>query len=470
MAAMSLETGNGFFQETKLFFNIALSSVVCNILNEVQWLISSSYAGKHQGPEVLAAISLTLLGALVTRSFSVGFLSGFDTIAGNYMGAKKFPDIGNLFQTLLLLYLVLWILGALFSYNLGALLFHLNQPKEVVKIADKYLDLFAIIFPAECAIDAIKSFFRCQNVVTPFIFIHGVATVCHYFFVHFAEDTMIAFFMTQYLTLLLCLLLFCFNFHNKQTWTGWNLKEAWNWDRVKELLNLGIPGIFTLSQWWFYDFQTILVGTLGADALAAHSVAYFILPIFFHLPNGTGIASQTRIATLLGEQNHFMAKKVAYATILLNSMIGVISLISAYLLRQQIYNIFIKEDNDAVFEILETMWPLVCSYMLADSILASALGIFKGLSLHALLAKITITCLWFIGVPIELVFLNVLEDGLPGLWMGMNICYDLMAVCFLGIIFTRDYSAASYDIVKQQEELQEEEEQLIEEEIELSVS
>ena len=72
--------------------------------------------------------------------------------------------------------------------------------------------------------------------------------------------------------------------HNLETWNGINVKLALNKREVKDYLKLGIPGIITMSEWWFWEVTCFLVGNLGTKPLAAYSIAYNIIPLLWMIP------------------------------------------------------------------------------------------------------------------------------------------------------------------------------------------
>ena len=77
----------------------------------------------------------------------------------------------------------------------------------------------------------------------------------------------------------------CFRPHNPATWAGFDLKAV-KAGRIVEFLRLGLPGILTMSEWWFWEVTCFTAGMIGAQALAAHTVVYNLIPIMFMLSFG----------------------------------------------------------------------------------------------------------------------------------------------------------------------------------------
>ena len=55
-----------------------------------------------------------------------------------------------------------------------------------------------------------------------------------------------------------------------------------------DYLRIGIPGIFSMAEWWFWEIVTFLTGLLGKESLAAHTICCTIMPFMFMIPLGIG--------------------------------------------------------------------------------------------------------------------------------------------------------------------------------------
>ena len=170
---------------------------------------------------------------------------------------------------------------------------------------------------------------------------------------------------------------------------------------------------------------------LGATQLAAHSVAYNIIPLAYHVPAGVAIAVQTRIATVLAEDNPRLAKKTAFSAIICNLAVGFCTASMCYLLKDNIISLFTSDSNEKttieamLFE-LDRLWPIMVVFLNTDAVLAACSGVLRGLSLHARLSMIIFLVLWVLGIPIELVLGFKTSMGLLGLWVGLLIIYLLI--------------------------------------------
>ncbi|CAK0892122.1 unnamed protein product [Prorocentrum cordatum] len=84
---------------------------------------------------------------------------------------------------------------------------------------------------------------------------------------------------------------------------GWaGLLEAWH--SQGELLSfarLALPGVLSMTEWWFWEVTCFRAGTFGAEQLAAHSLIYMLVPLLFQVPRGIRDGLGSRAGHLLGE-------------------------------------------------------------------------------------------------------------------------------------------------------------------------
>ena len=65
-----------------------------------------------------------------------------------------------------------------------------------------------------------------------------------------------------------------------------------------------------MSEWWFWEASAFMAGRLGTIPLAAHSVAYNVVPMCFMIPLGFSFGCTTRVGTLLGNGQPSVAQEV----------------------------------------------------------------------------------------------------------------------------------------------------------------
>ena len=99
-----------------------------------------------------------------------------------------------------------------------------------------------------------------------------------------------------------------------------------NTETTKEALKLGVPiGFGVFVELSMFSGAALILGSLGATVISAHTVAINIASVFFILPLSFGLAAATRIGNLVGEKNLLQAKYASHVAVLI-CLIGAILL------------------------------------------------------------------------------------------------------------------------------------------------
>ena len=91
-----------------------------------------------------------------------------------------------------------------------------------------------------------------------------------------------------------------------------------NADTTKEALKLGVPiGFGVFVELSMFSGAALILGSLGATVISAHTVAINIASVLFILPLSFGLAAATRIGNLVGEKELQKAKYASHIAILI---------------------------------------------------------------------------------------------------------------------------------------------------------
>lgn len=289
--------------EAKLLARIAAPAVIMQFFMLMTRSVTAMCVGSWLGPVALTGYSLgNLAGSLCTLSIMMGILSAMDTLAPQAMGAKRYQEVGLLAQRAAAVCLLLFLPLSALWFNAEEILLYLNQPPASAAYTGRLLRVTVFSMPGTIIFEVQKRFLTSQSVVWP---LAGVAVVVA------ALQPLFLLLFVQYLGLgfdgvglALCasqwacplitwLYIRCFSPHNPATWTGFDLK-AIEVGGMVEFLRLGLPGILTMSEWWFWEVTCFTAGMIGAQALAAHTVVYNLIPIMFMLSFGFSMGVSIR--------------------------------------------------------------------------------------------------------------------------------------------------------------------------------
>ncbi len=107
---------------------------------------------------------------------------------------------------------------------------------------------------------------------------------------------------------------------------------------LKTLIVLALPIMFGMfMQTAFNIIDTIFIGSLGADALAAVAITFPVVFIFIALASGLGIGSTTLVAQAIGAKNLRKADNIAEHSLLLSLASGIIIAVLGILFGEHVF-------------------------------------------------------------------------------------------------------------------------------------
>lgn len=465
--------------EAKLFARIAAPAVVMQFFTLLQRSVTAMCVGSWLGPVPLTGYSLgNLAGSLCTLSIMMGILSAMDTLAPQAMGAKRHAEVGLLAQRAAAVCLLLFLPLSVLWFNAEPIMLYLNQPPASAAYTGQLLRVTVFSMPGTIIFEVQKRFLTSQAVVWPLagiaVAVAAMQPLFMYFFVKYLElgfdGVGLALCASQWVCpLLTWLYIRWFTPHNPATWTGFN-RAALDPVGMIEFLKLGLPGILTMSEWWFWEVTCFTAGMIGAQPLAAHTVVYNLIPIMFMLSFGFSMGVTIRVGHLLAERKIATAKSVAKA----GMSAGACTLCVAtalvymdpardfwkYLFTPSADSLELVGGGDAaaaavgeatvvagVLADIDEIWPLVMLFLIVDGLYALNGGLMRGLGLQARNAMATFVSLWVCGIPI--IYFGVLGQGwgLYGLWFMLWPLYTVLCTLqFIGYT-TKSWEDVSDKIV-----------------------
>ena len=418
--------------EAKAFLGIALPTMIIQSSILGLGTLTTAYVGQILGRHALTGVSISnLLANSLGNSLIFGMLSGLESLGPQAIGAGRYAEIGYLAQTCAMLCYGLMFVILLLYWNAAPILRFLGQPEESIGYAGRFLRLYSFGLPADILYNAVRRFFWCQSIVSPFVVISVAVFIIHWLYLHFFitwmefgfEGAALAHVASSYTQLL-----FASAYaqwlagYNPETWKGLNRTEALRRNRVKSCLRLGISGVLAYSELWYWEFVCVLAGSLGELELASHTIAYKVVPHAFMLPVGIGIAATTRVAFLVGKNELKRARMVSFLALVTALLAGALSSTLAYSWREQIFAAFAGNDIE-IHTMTQEIWPYVCVFIIVDAFNGTISGIFRGLAAQLYLSVVVFVCLWLLGVPIMYVWSISYRHGLVGIWQTMMSLY-----------------------------------------------
>ncbi|MGL4992944.1 MAG: MATE family efflux transporter [Bacteroidales bacterium] len=201
-------------------------------------------------------------------------------------------------------------------------------------------------------------------------------------------------------------------------------------DRIVSIAKVGVPiGTQIFVEQIAFSLTAVMVGWLGAVALASHQVAMNISFFCFMILSGLGAGTTVRVSHQYGLGAFIPMRKAAFASFHLTAFTVMIAATIIVLFRHQIPTLF-SSDADVIATSASLL--LICAlYQLPDGFQVVTLGALRGISdvkrpmIYAVISYL------FINIPVGYYCGFVLNMGPVGIWIGFIFGLSTASLLFL---------------------------------------
>jgi MATE family multidrug resistance protein len=195
-----------------------------------------------------------------------------------------------------------------------------------------------------------------------------------------------------------------------------------NTETTREALKLGVPiGFGVFVELSMFSGAALILGSLGATVISAHTVAINIASVFFILPLSFGLAAATRIGNLVGEKNLLQAKYASHVAVLICLIGAIANTIVILAFREALVSLYTADV--AVMAIAINLLLFAAIFQIPDGMQMGALGSLRGYKDTFAPMLMLILTYWFIALPggYYLTYHGVSSNSLgpAGIWIGM---------------------------------------------------
>jgi MATE family multidrug resistance protein len=208
--------------------------------------------------------------------------------------------------------------------------------------------------------------------------------------------------------------------------SGPDPKEIWR------IFKIGAPiGAMIFLEMVVYSVIGFLVGSIGVNALAAHSIAGNLNWLTYVIPMSLGSAASIRVGFHVGAGD-IQASRNAATTAFLMSL-GYAIAVSTLLLGLRQLLVSIYSNDAAVLEIAANLMIFVAVYQIVDDTQATMSGALRGYKDTRMPMIYSLVGYWIVAMPLGHAlakgWLGYAPIGVYGYWTGMTIGLFLVALC-----------------------------------------
>jgi multidrug resistance protein, MATE family len=195
---------------------------------------------------------------------------------------------------------------------------------------------------------------------------------------------------------------------------------------ISKMLHIGIPaGMQFIFEVAAFDFSLVMMGWLGTKALAAHQIAINLATISYMTTSGLAAAATIRVSNFLGQKDFGNLRQAAYSLLGLAMMIMTAWAVLFIVGKNSLPHFYVTD-----MEVITIAGPLLIIaglFQLSDGAQVVCIGALRGLQDVKIPSVLIFVSYWVIGLPLGYCFTFIWGWGPVGIWVGLLIGLTLTA-------------------------------------------
>jgi multidrug resistance protein, MATE family len=418
-------------------FRLAFPAMLSN-LGHVLMGVSDNIMVGHLNAVSLAAAGLALVIFNVLLLFGIGVSYAMTPLVAEAHGENNNEKVVTTVRHGFVVNVVnscVLILAVYFGKNL---LYHLDQPAEVVGLAIPYLRIITFSLLPVMIFQTFKQFAEglsqtqiammvmiaanVVNVILNYVLIYGVLGFPALGLEGAGWATLFSrVFMAAAIVLYI-------RYHTGfRRYAGVFSPGGYDTTRFKKILDLGLPsGVQFIFEVAAFDFSLVMMGWLGTRTQAAHQIAINLATISYMTTAGLAAAATIRVGYYLGRRDIKNLQVAAYSLL---GMATCVMLVWAILFiggRYWLPGLYVDEAD--VIPVAASLLVIAGLFQLADGTQVVCASALRGLQDVKLPSLFILVSYWIVGLPLGYLLTFQLQIGPTGIWWGLFIGLSLTAI------------------------------------------
>lgn len=405
-------------------------------------LFDNIIVGRLLGAESLAAVSLGNSVFFSIFVFALGFSFAIPPLVSEAHSKNDHERINSVFRHGFVINLGIGILLMLVLFLAMPLLYHLDQPIEVIPKTAGFLSIMTISIVPFMVFQTLREvseglsytigvtkatiIANIINIILNYVFIKGLFGISPMGVQGSALASLIArIFMMVFLYFVLL----------KQEKTRRYIKDfslkisSFSKAMFEKMLKLGIP---TALQMFFevtaFAAAAFICGLVSANDIASHQIALSMASFTFNLCIGFSVASTVMIGRKLGEHNLLALRNVGINNLKIAFLFMLFCGFVFIVFRNVLPTFFTQKEDIEVINLASNLLIIAALFQLSDGIQVTALGSLRGIQDVKIPSLITFVAYWVVTIPLGYFLCVTQKMGAFGMWIALGLGLTISAV------------------------------------------
>ncbi len=195
-----------------------------------------------------------------------------------------------------------------------------------------------------------------------------------------------------------------------------------HWEKLAEVFRLGMPiGMTMIFEAMLFNSATLIMGTFGTAAVAAHMIALNVPSITFMVPLGIGMAATVRVGLAAGAGDREAVRRAGYGAIGIGAAFMTLTAVLLWLFPERIATLYLASGraNAEVVALAVVFLHVAAIFQVVDGIQVVGALSLRGLKDARAPMWIAGASYWLAGFPVcALLAFTFHLKGL-GIWIGL---------------------------------------------------
>lgn len=412
--------------------------VMLSQLGHVMMGVTDSIMVGHIGAEPLAAASLANVAFNVILLFGIGVSYAITPLVASAQGDHNNKNISDTLKHGLAINFINSLILVLVVYFGKNILYHIDQPAEVVALSIPYLDIITysiiptLLFQTFRQFSEGLSFTRIAmfvviasnflNIGLNYIFIYGHLGFPAMGLVGAGYGTLLS-----RIVMAIGIAVYIYQSPSFKEFRGGFSVGNYSRSLIKKMLNIGLPaGVQFIFEVAAFDFSAVMMGWLGAKTLAAHQIAINLATISYMTTTGLAAAATIRVSNELGKRDFRTMRTVGFTLVGLALVVMALWGLFFIVGRNFLPQLYIED-----MEVIAIAAPLIVIagfFQLADGTQVVCLGALRGMQDVKIPSLFIFIAYWVVGLPLGYFLGFKMGYGAIGIWTGLLIGLTLTAI------------------------------------------
>lgn len=427
-----------YLREIKSLVRLALP-ILAGMVSQTLMGIADTVMVGRVGVTPLAASSLVINLFHLPMVFGFGMLSAVSILAANAYGAKDDVGTGRVFRASSMLTLWTGVPLVLLFMSLRWVLPFLGQPADVVEASGSYLWYVApSLLPMLVALTGKQYCESLNHPWIPTLLMLGsvlLNVLLNWLLIYGnwgcppmgLDGAGLATLLARVVSAVLIIGWILWARELRRFRQGvWGDPE----DRVvlKKLFHLGLPVAFQLLlEMGAFAFAALMLGWIGANALAAHQIAFTCASTTFMFSLSFGLAASVRVGQALGSGLKRRVRRIGSIGFVMSTMVMMIFACVFVIGGEFLASQFVGSDE--VRELAVRLLMVAAVFQVFDGLQVTAISLLRGMQDVRAPAIVAIVAYWLVTVPLGYVLAFPMEMQAVGIWIGLAAGLGVAAVC-----------------------------------------